>query len=95
MVPDRLWLDPRLQASDVRLWCALNFTARGREFSDATDAALAEMMGLSPQTVRRSLLRLEECRFIERSRQGEGREITLRPEGDGGSVPEMEFRVVG
>ena len=31
MVPDRLWLDPRLKANDVRVWCALCFTARGRD----------------------------------------------------------------
>jgi hypothetical protein len=77
MVPDRLWLDPRLQANDVRLWCALTFTARGRDRTGVSDQGLAKMMGWSPQTVRRSLLRLEECRFIERARRGEGRMITV------------------
>ena len=95
MVPDRLWLDPRLQANDVRLWCALTFTARGRDHTGVSDQGLAAMMGWSPQTVRRSLLRLEECRFIERARQGEGRMITLRPGGDGRAVPKLELRVIG
>lgn len=95
MVPDRLWASERIQATDVRLWCALSFLARGRGYCEATDATLAAKIRLSEQTVRRSLLRLEECRFIERSRQGEGRIITLRPDGDGEPVPELAFRVIG
>ncbi|MBV8318852.1 MAG: hypothetical protein JOZ53_28275 [Planctomycetaceae bacterium] len=95
MVPDRLWLDPRLQANDVRLWCALTFAARGRDHTDVTDRGLAAMMKWSPQTVRRSLLRLEDCRFIERARRGEARVITLRPGGDGRAVPGLELRVIG
>lgn len=95
MVPDRLWLDPRLKDTDVRLWCALEFASRGRDFTDATDDALAGMISASPATVRRSLLRLEECRFLARERQGEGRIITLNAEGDGMEVAGMELRVVG
>ncbi len=95
MVPDRLWLDRRLTANEVRLWCALLFTARGRDFTDATDVALAEQIGASPQSVRRSLLRLEECRFISRERTGQGRAITLNPAGDGGDVPELGLKVIG
>src|SRR4051812_14935544 len=77
MVPDKLWLDPRLKPVDIKLWCVLGFTARGREYTDATDSTLAEMMGMSERTIRESFLRLEECRFIRRKRQGEGRIITL------------------
>ena len=95
MVPDRMTFDDRLKSHEIRLWCVLNFTARGRDHTDATDAALAGMMKLSERTVRESLARLEECRFIERRRQGEGRMITLRPGGDGRAVPELELRVIG
>ena len=95
MVPDRLHLDHRLAHVDVRTWCILAFTARSRDHTDATDATLAEMMGISQQSVRRSLLRLEECRFIDRQREGEGRVIHLHPEGDGTPVRGLELRVVG
>jgi predicted transcriptional regulator of viral defense system len=95
MVPDRLWLDPRLKANDVRVWCALCFTARGRDHTDATDQGLAAMMGMSERTIRDSLMRLEACGFVERTRRGERRAITLRPEGDGRALPELELRVIG
>lgn len=95
MVPDRLTFDSRIRDSDIRLWCILAFTARGRDATDVTDDALAEIWGVSPQTVRRSLLRLEEFRFIVRTRQGEGRTITLHPEGDGSTIPALELRVIG
>ncbi len=95
MVPDRLHLDHRLAHVDVRTWCILAFTARGRDHTEATDGALAAMMGISQQSVRRSLLRLEGCRFIDRKREGEGRVIRLHPGGDGATVPGLEFRVIG
>ena len=95
MVPDRLWLDSRLRANDIRLWCALIFTARSRNYTEATDAILAGQIGLSERSIRDSLARLEVSRFIDRQREGEGRVIRLRPEGDGTSVPGLEFRVVG
>ena len=70
MVPDRMTFDNRLKSHEIRLWCVLNFTARGRDHTDTTDAALAEMMKLSERTVQESLARLEECRFIERAPPG-------------------------
>ena len=95
MVPDRMTFDERLRSHEIRLWCVLAFTARGRDHTDVTDAALAAMMKLSERTVQESLTRLEECRFIERARRGEGRVITLRPGGDGRAVPELGLRVIG
>ena len=95
MVPDALWLDSRLKANDIRLWCAMSFTARTRDHTEATDATLAEMLGSSPRTIRDSLARLEYTRFITRRRDGEVRVITLNPEGDGQMVPELQLRVVG
>jgi len=95
MVPDRMTFDDRLKSHEIRLWCVLCFAARGRDHTDVTDAALAAMMGMSERTVRESLARLEECRFIERARRGEGRVITLRPGGDGRAVPRLELRVIG
>ena len=95
MVPDRMTFDDRLKSHEIRLWCVLNFTARGRDHTDTTDAALAGMMKLSERTIQESLARLEECRFIERARRGEARVITLRPEGDGRAVPGLGLRVIG
>jgi DNA-binding GntR family transcriptional regulator len=95
MVPDRLWLDRRLNATDVRIWCVLAFLARARDHTDATDAAIGDQVGLSARTVRDSLRRLESCGFVGRDRQGEARIITLRPEGDGNPVPELGLRVFG
>lgn len=94
MVPDRLWLDRRLRGSDLKVWCALLFLARGRDYTDATDDAIASQLGISPRTVRDSLYRLERASFIERQRNGENRHTYLRPEGDGEPVPRMALRVV-
>src|SRR5688572_614830 len=47
MIPDRMLLDHRLQAIDVRLWGILLFVARGRPELDSTDAALADKLGTS------------------------------------------------
>jgi hypothetical protein len=95
MVPDRLTFDERLESHEIRLWCVLCFTARGRDHTDVTDAALAAMTKLSERTVQESLAGLEQCRFIERARRGEGRVITLRPGGDGRAAPELGLRVIG
>ena len=46
-------------AADVHLWCALCFVTRGRAAAEATDAVLAELVGLSERTVRDSLARLQ------------------------------------
>jgi DNA-binding GntR family transcriptional regulator len=53
------------------------------------------MMGMSGRTIRDSLMRLEACGFVERTRRGERRAITFRPEGDGRALPELELRVIG
>ncbi len=95
MVPDALWLDSRLKANDIRLWCALSFTARGRDHTEATDGALARQIQLSERSIRDSLYRLEECRFIDRKREGEGRVIHLHPRGDGATVSGLELKVIG
>jgi predicted ArsR family transcriptional regulator len=70
-------------------------TGDGDVHTDATDQGLAAMMGVSERTIRDSLMRLEECGFVERTRRGERRAITFRPEGDGRALPEMELRVIG
>lgn len=95
MVPDRLWLDDRLQGADVHLWCALNFTARGRETTDASNSALAELVGLSERSVCDSLARLQAAGFIARTGRGRSRSITLHPEGDGSEVAAFGLRVFG
>jgi DNA-binding Lrp family transcriptional regulator len=95
MVPDRLWLDLRLHAADVRVWCALAFTARERGFADTTDATLAEMVHLSERSVRDSLSRLQEAKFIRRQGRGSNRTISLHPEGDGTPVEGLALKVIG
>ncbi len=95
MVPDRLWMDRRLTGSDVRLWCVLAFHARDRGYSDATDATLAEQVGVSPRSIRDGLGRLQDCQFLARHGRGSTRTITLRPEGDGTPIPGLVLKVVG
>ena len=95
MVPDRLWADLRLEGSDVRLWCVLSFLARGKDAIDATDASLADLVGLSERAIRDCLGRLQDCGFIKRHGRGRNRTLTLHPEGDGEHVPALGLRVVG
>jgi DNA-binding MarR family transcriptional regulator len=94
MIPDRMLLDQRLEAIDVRLWGILLFIARGRPECDPSDAILAARLGVSDRTVRRALDRLEDCRFVSRRRSGDARFITLRPEGDGEMPAEFGLRAV-
>jgi hypothetical protein len=49
MVPDRMTFDERLRSHEIRLWCALAFTARGRDHTDVTDAALAAMISVKQE----------------------------------------------
>jgi hypothetical protein len=94
MVPDRLWSDPRIEPLDVTLWCCLTFLARGRDHCEATDLTLAEKLGTTDRTIRRSLARLETCSFIHRQMVDHQRVITLKPEGDGQPVAEFTLRVM-
>lgn len=91
MVPDSLTFDiTRIRDTDIRLWCVLSHHARFRGYSTSTDDQLAATLDVSPQTVRRSLLRLERAGYLERSRGDDGcRRITLRPEGDQAGLPEL------
>lgn len=97
MLPDRMTFDPRIEGSDIRVWACLAFIARmpSRETTTATDQDLAEKLGVSPQTIRRSLLRLEQAGYIKRERaeHGHGRIITLIAEGDGTPIPGFGLRV--
>jgi hypothetical protein len=94
MIPDRLWTHPDLQLFDLKLWCVLQFLARGRGCCDPTDAVLAAKSGASQQTVRRSLQRLETAEFVTRTMESRTRVITLKPEGDGQPIEEFVLRLV-
>lgn len=95
MIPDRLWMNRRLQPFDLRLWCALHHLARGRGWCEATDADLAKQTGASEQTVRRGLARLGREQFISRSMDGRSRIIALNPAGNGEPMPAVHrLRVV-
>ncbi len=95
MTPDRMWLNDRLQPQDLKLWLCLCFFARDRAQCEPTDAALAEKVKASQQTVRRSLQRLEAEQFIDRVMDGRTRVIHLHPEGDGKPIAEFTLRFAG
>jgi CTP-dependent riboflavin kinase len=93
MVPDRLWLHEGIKPFDIRLWCALTFFARDREWCDPTDAVLAEKLSVSVQTVQRGLKNLEAAQFVGREMRGRERFLTLRPEGNGEPIAEYTLRL--
>lgn len=94
MVPDRLWLDPRVKPFDIRLWCALAFFARDRGLCMPTDATLAEKLGVSDRTIRRGLRGLEDAGFVRAGMEGRERVIRLTPDGDGQPIEEYQLRVM-
>ena len=53
------------------------------------------MMRMSERMIRDSLMLLEACGSVARTRRGERRAIALRPDGDGRALPELELRVIG
>jgi DNA-binding Lrp family transcriptional regulator len=95
MIPDRLWMDARLHAADVHVWCALAYVARGREAIDPTNAALAKLVNLSERSVSDSITRLAATGFVARTGKGRNRTLALRPEGDGTPAPGLVLKVVG
>lgn len=66
MVPDSMWSDDRVKDFDIRLWCVLNFYARGRDRCEPTDSSVAATMSVSVATVKRGLQRLEAAGWIIR-----------------------------
>jgi len=96
MLSDRILYDERLDATDVRLWGIMAHVARHRDRCGSTDDSLALKLGKSPQTVRRSLLRLERCGYITRGKGHDGgRLIELWPEGDHAEIAPLTIQVVG
>lgn len=95
MTPDRLGLDfDRIEDSDCRLWLVLSFIGRFRGYVTSTDHQLADRMRRSPQSIQRSLMRLERAGFLRRSRGDDGaRRIELNP--DGGESAGTGIQVVG
>jgi CTP-dependent riboflavin kinase len=93
MVPDRLWLHEDIKPFDIRLWCALTFFARDRDWCDPTDAVLADKLGVSIQTVQRGLKNLETAQFVQREMKGRERFLNLHPEGNGEPVAEYTLRL--
>jgi hypothetical protein len=81
MVPDALWRHPELEPIDIKVWCALLLYARDRGECNPTNAGLAETVGCSPATLKRSLSRLEDAGFLVGESKGPHRTIRLRPEG--------------
>jgi hypothetical protein len=95
MIPDRMTFDPRLDPGDMRVWACLAFLARfpTRMETTVTDQAIGEKLRVSPQTIRRALLRLERAGYLTRSRDGQSRVITLQPGGDGEPIAEFGLRL--
>lgn len=81
----------RIQPIDLRVWCVLLHDARFRGHCEYTDGDLAGMLGVSPQTIRRSLLRLARAGYIERE-GAPRRRILLEPIGDGAGMPTLRIR---
>jgi transcription initiation factor IIE alpha subunit len=89
MVPDSLWADQGVKDFDVRLWCVLNFYARGRDHCEPTDASIAATMGVSIATVKRGLMRLEAANYITRNHDDDdNRSISLSTK-DSGDTPQV------
>jgi hypothetical protein len=85
-VPHRVASDPRLSATDVRVYAGLLFYAKRDPTCRPSDASLAEYACVHPSTVRRSLARLEAFGHIRRNffaatkANPTGRTIHLSPE---------------
>lgn len=95
MIPDRMLYDGRLEPMDIRLWGVMLHIGRFRGYCHSTDNQLAAKLRVSPQTIRRSLLRLERSGYISRGRGDDGgRRIDFRPDGDLAAA-EPGIQVVG
>ena len=94
MVPDRLWSDGSITPFAVRLWCCLWFLARERGETDATDAVIAEELGVNVRTVQRGIANLEDGQFLSRHLEGRTRILRLKPEGDGKPIEQFSLRLV-
>jgi DNA-binding Lrp family transcriptional regulator len=97
MTPDRMLFDVvRLDDSDIRLWGVLAYNARFKGYCTSTDEQLAATLDRSPQTIRRSLKRLQDAGYITRPKeQGGSRRIILHPDGDGQPVAGMGVQILG
>jgi hypothetical protein len=93
MIPDRLWLHPRVKPIDLRIWCCLWFHARDRGHCFENDATIAETTRVSIKTVQRSLLNLQRMEFIKRDMVGRDRRLDLRPEGDGQPIAAFALKL--
>jgi DNA-binding IclR family transcriptional regulator len=87
VVPHALAWHPKTEPVDVMVWLALDLFARGAETCSPTNAGLAETVGRSVRTIKRSLARLEDAGFIVGESNGPHRTIRLRPEGWGEAAP--------
>ncbi len=94
MVPDVMLFDPQVKDTDLRTWAVLCFFARGRMHTTATNASLAESMGVSLATLKRSLARLEEAGFIYAEHAGPDRTLFLVPRGKGQDGRVFTLKVV-
>jgi DNA-binding MarR family transcriptional regulator len=86
MLPDVMLFDPEVKDTDLRTWAVLCFFARSCMHTSATNASLAEAMGVSLATLKRSLARLESAGFIYAEHTGPERTLFLVPRGKGEAV---------
>ncbi len=92
MLPDVMIFDPEVKDTDLRTWAVLCFFARSRMHTNSTNASLAEAMGVSLATLKRSLTRLEAAGFVYAEHSGPDRTLFLVPRGKGEAV--FTFKVV-
>jgi hypothetical protein len=83
----------RIEPIDIRLWGFMIHDARFRGHCEYTDAQFAALLGVSQQTVRRALLRLEKASYIDRV-GGKCRRILINTEGDGAELPRLKVKSV-
>jgi hypothetical protein len=94
MVPDVMWADQGVKDFDIRLWCVLNFYARGRDHCEPTDASIAATMGVGIATVKRGLMRLEVAGYIARNHDDQdNRSISLSTKEPGHTPQVFKLRV--
>lgn len=75
LVPSSLVFDPKLDARDVRLWCALRFYAGAQDYTWVSKERLAKELGMGTRTIYYRLRVLEEAKWLARGKNEDGRPV--------------------
>ncbi len=80
MIPDALWQHPDIMPLDLKTWCALMLHARDRPSIASTNASVANSVGISVPTLKRSLARLSATGFVRPEGETSRRVLHLCPD---------------